>query len=94
MNRRKVFEWVIRQKIMYARGRTWVELVGMSFLDRGDTVVVEAPTYLGAIMAFRPELRHQLRQQSGRQVVDAVIASIFEHMQGDAFARAGKTCDE
>src|SRR5437867_3679646 len=30
-----------------------LELVGKSFLDRGDTVVVEAPTYLGAIMAFR-----------------------------------------
>jgi 2-aminoadipate transaminase len=27
--------------------------VGKTFLDRGDTVVVEAPTYLGAIMAFR-----------------------------------------
>jgi 2-aminoadipate transaminase len=30
-----------------------LELVGKSFLDKGDTVVVEAPTYLGAIMAFR-----------------------------------------
>jgi 2-aminoadipate transaminase len=30
-----------------------LDLVGTSFLDRGDTVVVEAPTYLGAIMAFR-----------------------------------------
>ena len=30
-----------------------LELVAKSFLDRGDTVVVEAPTYLGAIMAFR-----------------------------------------
>jgi 2-aminoadipate transaminase len=30
-----------------------LELVSKSFLDRGDTVVVEAPTYLGAIMAFR-----------------------------------------
>src|SRR6266508_2583375 len=30
-----------------------LELVGKSFLDRGDCVVVEAPTYLGAIMAFR-----------------------------------------
>src|SRR4051794_20439289 len=28
-----------------------LELVGKSFLDRGDIVVVEAPTYLGAIMA-------------------------------------------
>jgi 2-aminoadipate transaminase len=30
-----------------------LELVGKVFLERGDTVVVEAPTYLGAIMAFR-----------------------------------------
>ena len=30
-----------------------LELVGKAFLERGDTVVVEAPTYLGAIMAFR-----------------------------------------
>jgi 2-aminoadipate transaminase len=30
-----------------------LELVGKSFLDRGDTVAVEGPTYLGAIMAFR-----------------------------------------
>jgi 2-aminoadipate transaminase len=30
-----------------------LELVSRSFLDGGDEVVVEAPTYLGAIMAFR-----------------------------------------
>src|SRR5206468_3563089 len=30
-----------------------LELVGKSFLDRGDVVVIEAPTYLGAIQAFR-----------------------------------------
>src|SRR6266498_1392629 len=30
-----------------------LELVGKSFLDRGDVVVVEGPTYLGALMAFR-----------------------------------------
>jgi 2-aminoadipate transaminase len=30
-----------------------LELVSRSFLDAGDRVVVEAPTYLGAIMAFR-----------------------------------------
>src|SRR3954452_12863874 len=29
-----------------------LELVSKSFLDKGDTVVVEGPTYLGAIMAF------------------------------------------
>jgi 2-aminoadipate transaminase len=30
-----------------------LELVGKAFLDRGDRVVVEAPTYLGAVMAFQ-----------------------------------------
>ena len=30
-----------------------LELIGKSFLDPGDTVVVEGPTYLGAIQAFR-----------------------------------------
>jgi len=30
-----------------------LELVSKSFLDKGGAVVVEAPTYLGAIMAFR-----------------------------------------
>jgi 2-aminoadipate transaminase len=30
-----------------------LELVGKSFLDPGDEVVVEGPTYLGAIQAFR-----------------------------------------
>jgi DNA-binding transcriptional MocR family regulator len=32
-----------------------LELLGKSFLDPGDTVVVEAPTYMGAYMAFRRE---------------------------------------
>ncbi len=30
-----------------------LELVGKSFIDPGDLVVVEAPTYLGSIQAFR-----------------------------------------
>src|SRR6476646_8329669 len=30
-----------------------LDLIGKAFLDPGDTVVVEAPTYLGALMAFR-----------------------------------------
>jgi 2-aminoadipate transaminase len=30
-----------------------LELLGKSFLDAGDVVVVEGPSYLGAIMAFR-----------------------------------------
>jgi 2-aminoadipate transaminase len=30
-----------------------IELIGKSFIDPGDLVVVEAPTYLGALQAFR-----------------------------------------
>jgi 2-aminoadipate transaminase len=30
-----------------------LELAGKTFVDAGDTVVVEGPTYLGALMAFR-----------------------------------------
>jgi 2-aminoadipate transaminase len=30
-----------------------LELVGKTFLDAGDAVVVEGPTYVGALMAFR-----------------------------------------
>jgi 2-aminoadipate transaminase len=30
-----------------------LELVGKAFVDRGDVVLVEAPTYLGAVMAFQ-----------------------------------------
>ncbi len=30
-----------------------MELLAKSYVDPGDVVVVEAPTYLGAIMAFR-----------------------------------------
>ncbi|MGZ4291852.1 MAG: aminotransferase-like domain-containing protein [Gaiellaceae bacterium] len=30
-----------------------LELIGKSFLDSGDVVVVEAPTYLGSIQSFR-----------------------------------------
>ena len=38
--------------LLTSGGMEALELVGKSFLDRGDTVVVEGPTYLGAIMAF------------------------------------------
>lgn len=30
-----------------------LELIGKAFVDKGDTIVVEAPTYLGGIMAFQ-----------------------------------------
>jgi 2-aminoadipate transaminase len=34
-------------------GMEAMELTGKAFVDAGDVVVVEAPTYMGAIMAFR-----------------------------------------
>jgi 2-aminoadipate transaminase len=39
--------------IVTSGGIEALDLLARSFLDRGDAVVVEAPTYLGAIMAFR-----------------------------------------
>jgi 2-aminoadipate transaminase len=39
--------------VITSGGIEGLELVCKTFLDRGDSVVVEGPTYLGAIMAFR-----------------------------------------
>jgi 2-aminoadipate transaminase len=41
------------QLMVTSGGIDCMELVAKSYLDAGDAVVVEAPTYLGAIMAFR-----------------------------------------
>jgi len=51
-----------------------MELLAKSLIDPGDTVVVEAPTYLGAIMAFRgyeAEL-HGVPMDAGGMRVDAL----------------------
>jgi 2-aminoadipate transaminase len=39
--------------LMTSGGIEALELIGKTFLDPGDVVVVEAPTYLGAIQSFR-----------------------------------------
>lgn len=39
--------------VITSGGIEGLELVCKTFLDRGDAVLIEAPTYLGAIMAFR-----------------------------------------
>jgi 2-aminoadipate transaminase len=51
-----------------------LELVGKAFLDPGDFVVVEAPSYLGAIMAFRSfEARMKaVPMDAGGLMVDAL----------------------
>ena len=53
-----------------------LELVGKAFLDPGDLVAVEGPTYLGAIMAFRSfEARVKaVPMDAGGLVVDALDA--------------------
>ena len=38
--------------IVTSGGMECITLAGLALLDPGDTVVVEAPTYLGALMAF------------------------------------------
>jgi 2-aminoadipate transaminase len=42
-----------RELMITSGGIDCMELVAKSIIDPGDAVVVEAPTYLGAIMAFR-----------------------------------------
>jgi 2-aminoadipate transaminase len=42
-----------RELMVTSGGIDCMELVAKSIVDPGDAVVVEAPTYLGAIMAFR-----------------------------------------
>ena len=48
--------------IVTSGGMECITLAGLALLDPGDTVVVEAPTYLGALMAFAgfeaPRHRH------------------------------------
>jgi 2-aminoadipate transaminase len=42
----------LEELIVTSGGMECIALAGLSLLDPGDTVVVEAPTYLGALMAF------------------------------------------
>ena len=43
---------------------------------------------------LRPQVADQVRQQRRRQVVHAVIAGIFQHIECNGFAGTGKTADE
>ena len=67
-----------------------LELVGKAFLDPGDLVVVEAPTYLGAIMAFRSfeaelAVRHVLDDQ--KAVPSGELDKCRAPLDGEAHAR-------
>jgi 2-aminoadipate transaminase len=65
-----------------------LELLGKTFLDPGDRTAVEAPTYLGAIMAFRSfqaEVTGVPMDADGL-MVDAA-ADALEHPQGRADRR-------
>src|SRR4051812_4455491 len=42
----------LEELIVTSGGMECIALAGLSLLDPGDTAVVEAPTYLGALMAF------------------------------------------
>jgi 2-aminoadipate transaminase len=58
-----------------------LELLGKTFLDPGDVVLVEAPTYLGAIMAFRSFQANVagVPMDEGGLDVDAVEAAVARH---------------
>ena len=45
-------------------------------------------------MTFQAQVTDQVRQQRRRQVIDAVIAGILEHVKRDGFAGTGKAADE
>ena len=67
--------------IVTSGGIEGLELVAKSVLDPGDVVLVEAPTYLGAIMAFRSyEARVvALPTDDDGLDVEAVEAALREH---------------
>ena len=58
-----------------------LELLGKSMIDPGDLVLVERPTYLGAIMAFRSFEANVVgvRMDDGGIDVDALEAAVREH---------------
>jgi 2-aminoadipate transaminase len=59
--------------IITSGGIEALELICKTFLEQGDTVVVEGPTYLGAIMAFRgydADLETVPMDEDGLQVDD------------------------
>lgn len=58
-----------------------LELLGKGLLDPGDPVLVEAPTYLGAIMAFRSFQANVIGvpMDQGGVDVEAVEAAVLRH---------------
>ena len=43
---------------------------------------------------FAGKIAHQAGEQGARQIVDAVVAEVFEGVERDGFARAGKSGDD
>ncbi len=62
-----------------------LDLVGKVLIDVGSTVLVEAPTYLGALQAFTPfEPRYASVAVDAEGPVPAALAEAVEQADGDA----------
>jgi len=59
-----------------------LDLIGKVFLDKGDTVVMERPGYLGAIQALRAYEPHILPVRLGDDGIDLnELKRVLDHMQ-------------
>ena len=47
-----------------------------------------------ASVTFLRKKLHQAFEQLGRQIVDAIIGAVLEHIERDALARTGKAADD
>jgi len=63
--------------------------------QRGDALAgAHVDGHGGAAVAGVAQGGHQLRQQRGGQVVDDEVARVFEHLEGDTFARTGEAANQ
>jgi DNA-binding transcriptional MocR family regulator len=76
-----------------------MELLAKSYVDPGDVVLVEAPTYLGAIMAFRgyaADVRGVLLDDGGMRV-DVLAgrrAAAEDHLYDPRLPESNRPVDE
>jgi hypothetical protein len=60
--------------------------------DRGAAAHIDG--HRETLLAFTAQVSHQLEQQRRGQIVDAVVAGIFQHVEGDGFAGTGQAADQ
>ena len=78
------------------RATVWVDTVkrGQMLRQRGQRDAAGIHADRDALLAARIEKLHHVEQQRRRQVVDAVVAAVFQDVERDALARARKAADQ